>query len=766
MQELPQSLKDLVHASVEVLGVAIKEEFGDKFYLKVERTRQGLKGLRDLPSEKKMEHFNRLLKDLSKCSPKELTQLNRSFALMLELINTCESVYRCQSMGDSEIPQFESKPKGMIFVFTAHPTEARTQEVLEYFKHIHKLLLKQGMQAQGQLKYYLRILLGIPLANHGRPQVVDEARNIFGHVLNKPIIDEQIHLHRKGVEVYFRTWVGGDKDGHPLVNEKTMRESLQESRLKLLQWALSKIDNLKDDWEIAGLKTFYQSLVTIEKELNSIRKIRKKDGIKIAKIRKTLFSLEKKVQKRFDGTPVNLKDLTDLFWLYPALVMPLEIREESDLVIQAHEKTSMAIVKMLKFLNDVSEGYDAKWYARGFILSMCETSEGLISAFKLAKKYLKHSMIPVVPLFENEKGLSNGVSILQGAYEYSGFLKDHRKKWNQRFEVMVGYSDSSKENGLLPGKLLISNALKKIDEYIYSQKLTPVFFHGSGGSVARGGGSIKEQTQWMPNSALSIYKATIQGEMVARQFSQDKIVRSQILKLLDQWQVQKNSNQSKYEQSKVVSVFSEKIKDSYRFLIQDELFIKLVEEATPYNYLSELRIGSRPSKRAASKDRSFSLRAIPWILCWTQTRLFLPNWWGVGSSFASLSLEDQQKLKKDYQHSALLQSYVKALGFTFEKMDMSIWRTYLNHSKLAQNDKNVIDERIQTELELTKKFFAFMTENKEWLWFRPWLSESIYYRSSFIHLLNMIQLEALRRKNYQLLRETVTGISCGMLTTG
>src|SRR5690606_5052333 len=104
----------------------------------------------------------------------------------------------------------------------------------------------------------------------------------------------------------------------------------------------------------------------------------------------------------------------------------------------------------------------------------------------------------------------------------------HQKVWSGRFETMVGYSDSSKESGVFPSRWMIRRALVAIDEFLQRQNLTPVFFHGSGGSVERGGGSIKEQTQWWPKSAVEIFKATTQGEMVARNFSSPLILRSQV----------------------------------------------------------------------------------------------------------------------------------------------------------------------------------------------------------------------------------------------
>ena len=113
-----------------------------------------------------------------------------------------------------------------------------------------------------------------------------------------------------------------------------------------------------------------------------------------------------------------------------------------------------------------------------------------------------------------------------------------------------------------------------------------------------------------------------------------------------------------------------------------------------------------------------------------------------------------------------MQSYMKNLGFTLVKVEMGVWNFHLDHSKLSDEDKARWRKEITKEFELSVKFFHEISGEKNFTWFRPWLSESIYFRSSMIHPLNVIQKLALERKDNILLRETVTGIACGMLTTG
>jgi phosphoenolpyruvate carboxylase len=389
------------------------------------------------------------------------------------------------------------------------------------------------------------------------------------------------------------------------------------------------------------------------------------------------------------------------------------------------------------------------------------TSEDYLAAVNITIRELGSLGLPIVPLFENEKGLLHSRDILTGAMKKYPLVKLHKDKWGSRFEVMVGYSDSSKENGVLPSRLMVEQALFELEEFLKSHKLTPVFFHGSGGSTSRGGGTVQEQIAWWPQSALDIFKVTIQGEMVQRNFTNHLIMRSQVGKIVETYPLIKPKKEKEHKDLKI---FAAKIQEHYRSLVSDPSFQELTGAATPYNYLDLLRIGSRPSKRA--DPGKFSLRAIPWILCWTQTRLLLPMWWGIGPAWASMSDTQKKEIQKVFSSSPLLQSYVKNLGFTFAKIELGVWDFHLEESILSDQDKMKWRKTIHGELKLAADFFHDITGEKNFTWFRPWLGESIFFRSSMIHPLNVIQKIALDRQDNVLLRETVTGIACGMLTTG
>jgi phosphoenolpyruvate carboxylase len=206
--------------------------------------------------------------------------------------------------------------------------------------------------------------------------------------------------------------------------------------------------------------------------------------------------------------------------------------------------------------------------------------------------------------------------------------------------------------------------------------------------------------------------------------------------------------------------FEERLKNPY--------FLHLVASTTLYPFLDSLRIGSRPSKRNKNKDpyqiQLSQLRAIPWVLCWTQARVLVPNWLGFSDTWKQLSSTEKKLYKKEIMHQPLLATQTKLLAFSLAKIDFGPWLSQL----VDNNRKELVDEAwlLLKEFYETKKILEELFGKKDLLWFRPWLKESIYLRSSMIHPLSLLQNIALEKNEEALLRVTVTGIASGMLTTG
>jgi phosphoenolpyruvate carboxylase len=776
-QKLPKELRSLVSWSVGLLGQSIKLTHGTSFFQLMEQSRENLRSHwsgHHLDWRDDLKTLRKQWKVLDSLSPEERRSFAHCNTCMLELINRCEAAYRSYRLGQSCEKIKSKKDHSIVFVLTAHPTEARGPDFLSVFAQISFLLedsLVRGDRAhETQILHLLQLIMYVPLTRNEKPEVADEAKNIYDFALKSEIISLLIRVRQQGTNVMLRTWAGGDKDGHPGVNESTMIESLNMSRNLLLDDMTRRLESI--DFEISVMKKLSSrdqlltELKTLHQHINQLRRIVKDDGKQLAQFRHGLTQFKDIYTEKTGLYPKPLQDLLDLFWLFPALVLPLEIREDSSLVAESlNAPQDYAIGRMLSLLGEISRGNEPKWYVRGFVLSMCENTNDIINGILLTEKTLGEQSLPVVPLFETEKALSQGHQMLTDLYKCRPqIIGLHQKKWGGRFEVMLGYSDSSKESGVFPSRLLISQAMVKIDKAIKDQGLTPIFFHGSGGSVERGGGSIQEQTQWWPRSSIKTFKATYQGEVVARTFATPNIFAGTISKITQQWR-RKHSQTDSKEIINSLTQFSQGIQSSYRQAVQDPQFLEVVERSSPYMFLSHLNIGSRPAKRS-SKLEVGGLRAIPWILCWTQTRVLFPTWWGVGRTWKSLDKKQKEQLRKAYASSNLFISFVKSLGFTLEKVELAVWRLYLEESSLPKELVESIFNQFLEEFELALKFHRQLTGKKNLLWHKPWLQESIQLRSPMIHPLNILQIMAVRDNDPLLLRKTVTGISCGMMTTG
>jgi len=444
--------------------------------------------------------------------------------------------------------------------------------------------------------------------------------------------------------------------------------------------------------------------------------------------------------------------------------VPLELREDSSMLMSDPSGDTLAIGRMLDRLGEYSKGEDPCWYARGMIISMAQSVEHIRVTAKMILRHVGNSKIPVVPLFEQKQALDSGATIITELLRDKKVKKIVKEQWGNKVEVMVGYSDSAKESGVIASRLAVIDAINAIDQACKKSGVIPVFFHGSGGSIDRGGGAIRDQMAGWPRSALNIYKATVQGEMVERTFASPEILESQLTQICENT-IPGAEKKDVRKKNPSLEKFASLVKVHYQEQITSPLFLKMVEFATPYSFLSALKIGSRPTKRAGTLSVA-GLRAIPWVLCWTQTRVLFPTWWGTGTAWKEMGTTDKIALKKAFLTHPVFRSYIHALGFTLAKIELPIFEFYIRQSKLTQNEKEYFIRSFDEALVASKKFFKEITGENDPLWYRPWLAESIGLRASMIHPLNLLEILSHQDQDLPLLRISVTGIASGMLTTG
>lgn len=782
-EQTSADLRELVKISVHLLGRVIEDSVGTQLYRRIESIRKKMAGLRDKNEKETLAALRSALSRMERMSVSERRVVARAFTLMLELINTCENAYRSYRLAQHAQEQRgqkkdsvakdkpEEKPSAIIYVLTAHPTEARAPENIAVFHLIQRQLVsalekKRSMkQVETEVRHLLELAWRTLVVRERTPAVSDEAEHVYSTLLERSTLDSLLEASHEIVPVYVRSWVGGDKDGHPGVNESIMQKSLSLSRSHLIEYAQAQLGDVLRTLQLLRLKPLQSELSHISRSLRGFRKVRNGDGARMTALRRHLNRVFDGYKREFGLLHPGLRQLRRLMHVFPAFVVPLELRESSDVLLSDQTgRSRLTIDRMLEALARLSRGGDPRWYARGFIVSMTSSLEHLQVADRKVRRAFGRAKIPVIPLFEEADALNRAPEIVRQWLQDPRMGRDVREEWAGDCEMMLGYSDSAKETGVLASRLGIAEAMHRLERLCRSEHVQPVFFQGSGGSVDRGGGSVQDQTAWWPHSALKIYKVTLQGEMVERSLASPEITRGQITRIA------RSAGESLARPSRpphlaAIRDFAASVASAYKEMVSDPEFLELVEKATPYSDLGELRFGSRPVRRAERLSVK-GLRAIPWVLCWTQTRVLFPTWWGVGLSWRKSDQDTRKALRQAFAEEPVFASYLRALGFTLAKVELMVWRIYLERSGL---DRKLVDRYFRSfeqEFASVLEMVRFISGEADLFWFRHWLGASIRLRSPMIHPLNLLQILALKEKDFALLRLTVSGISSGMLTTG
>lgn len=770
---LSPRLRHLVNESVALLGAVLKSKLGTKAYQRIEQVRRRMAHLRRSSLENASSTLEAQFQILKKLTPREQFEFAQSFALMLELMNTCENAYRSREIKKRVLQGKFHQPESVVYVLTAHPTEARSPHNIRVFQEILKILTKVFEREDTALKkeekellsHWLEVAWSTSMVRTKKPRVHDEAAHIYSTLLREESLEPLLKAHRELAPIFVHTWVGGDKDGHPGVDEKVFLESLQLSRHQLYLFVRRRLKRVAEILKGVQEEKLQAQLQDISDHLNDLEKIKVGDGRRVLKFKSLWIEFIESYLKLIGHIHPDLRDLEQLFEMFPALVVPLEFRESSEVLMSSPQGRGLAITRMLKELARISRGGDPRWYVRALIVSMAENILHMRTAGQFVKSALGEIYLPIVPLFEQAEAQDLSVSVVNEMLKDKILSRALKTHWKNSLEVMLGYSDSSKERGVLPSRLKVAETMFALDRFCKKKKIKPVFFQGAGGSVDRGGGSIEEQTSWWSSSALKNYKVTIQGEMVERSLANAEITWGQLEQIAF---YAGNWSQARHRTLPVcpfVDQFAERVAGHYQNKVASPEFLNMVEKATPYSFLNLIKIGSRPTKRSQKLSVS-GLRAIPWILCWTQTRILFPVWWGVGSSWEEATARERKALIRSYKKHPVFGVFVKALGFTLAKVELPIWKIYLEQSSLSKEDKERAWKEFTEEYQKSLRCARALMGHKELLSWRPWLGESIRLRSPMVHPLNLLQVIAMQRRDADLMRVTVAGISSGMMTTG
>ena len=348
-------------------------------------------------------------------------------------------------------------------------------------------------------------------------------------------------------------------------------------------------------------------------------------------------------------------------------------------------------------------------------------------------------------------------------------------------EIMIGYSDSNKDVGYLASSWELQEAQATLAAALDEQGVPFVFFHGRGGSIGRGGGPTNIAILSLPpNTVKGRIKITEQGEVISARYATTQIAHRELELAMEAILVRSTDAASKWDPAKrarsntAMQAMADRSAEVYRGLVYgDPDFVTFFYEATPINAISRLQLGSRPAKRTTS-NRIQDLRAIPWVFSWTQARIILPGWYGLGSALAygeeQFGLDLLQTMEEGW---IFFRATLSNAELALAKADLDIAELYV---RLVADD--VIRERIWSQLkaeyELTERMILRVTKQERLLDRDPVLQRSIDRRNPYVDPLSFIQVELLKRLRedpendeiVETLHLAVNGIAGGLKNTG
>lgn len=431
-----------------------------------------------------------------------------------------------------------------------------------------------------------------------------------------------------------------------------------------------------------------------------------------------------------------------------------------------------------------------------YLISMTEAASDILEVMVFAKEvglFRQESdgsvvcTLQAVPLFETIDDLHAAPGIMRQLFEMPVYRKAVEARGNMH-EIMLGYSDSNKDGGVVTANWELRVALNEITATGKEYDVKLKFFHGRGGALGRGGMPLNRSILAQPPHTIGAgIKITEQGEVLSSRYSmQDIAYRS-----LEQatWALITAARLAKYPEQEaaaeaqwdeIARSISETALKKYQDLIfREPDFFTFFKESTPLPEVGELNIGSRPSKRKNS-DRFEDLRAIPWVFAWTQSRYLLPAWYAAGTAIQEYVNNDSAKLdtlKEMYENFPFFRSLIDNLQMALAKADLLIAKEYAGMIK----DKDLSDRifvQVEEEYELTSKLILQITGQNEILDNVPVIQESIRLRNPYVDPLSYMQVRLLSElrelrangeDDQELLREvllTINGIAAGMRNTG
>ena len=639
--------------------------------------------------------------------------------------------------------------------------------------------------------------------------------------------------------LYFGSWIGGDRDGNPFVTATCTRDALRMARHLIIDHYVAEVTHL-----VGQLSMSVRRIGTSEGLVQRVHEYEKSLGEEhsrwkriteaelyrhfldfiAARLRYSRDSSTHahayKSEREFEGDLLLVREslcanrgerLVRLL-IDPLLrsvrtfgfhLHALDIRQHSRVLSQAVSDLASGVVagenrrnlpapsaELVDTFRAIAElkKTNAPQAIRNFIISDTRTEEDVLNVVRLAevcgvsvaRRGDDPGFMPV-PLFESIESLRAASEVMKRLWNSRDY-QPALESWGRTQEVMLGYSDSNKDGGMLTSTWELHKAQHELHQAAREHRVNLRLFHGRGGTVGRGGGPTHAAILAQPPGDFSgEIRITEQGEVLTWKYS-DMVLAEWNLEIMIAacLEVLVRPNRPVPEAAlrwdDAMETMSREAFGFYREqLAENPEVLEYFEQATPVNELEHARIGSRPARRSESR-RLEDLRAIPWVFGWMQSRHAVPAWFGVGFAlerFAARGLEHEQLLKEMMEGFPLFSSLVRNVEIAMAKADMTIAHLYAGLVADA-GLRNRVYGLLAEEFERTRRVILSVTGQSELLEKNPVLFRSIRLRNPYVDPMSLVQVDLLRRKRSghasssldYAIGATMNGIAAGLHNTG
>ena len=428
-----------------------------------------------------------------------------------------------------------------------------------------------------------------------------------------------------------------------------------------------------------------------------------------------------------------------------------------------------------------------EWSPRAFgsyVISMTHAVSHVLEVLLLSKEAGLWKMedgkvsspIDVVPLFETIEDLDLADALLTGMFEHPVY-RQHLKHRNSLQEIMLGYSDSNKDGGYWMANWALHKAQAHIGKLCKDAGIDLRLFHGRGGTVGRGGGRAGQAIIAMPRIIHNgRIRFTEQGEVISFRYALPAIAHRHLEQIVRAMLIAPLRVADEKEDAAIMERIADVSMKAYRSLIHDPDFWPWYASSTPIEQISRLPIASRPVSRGSVHKVDFGdLRAIPWVFAWTQTRYIIPGWYGAGEGFEDILKEHSSDLQRMYKEWPFFQAVLNSAQREMARTRLDIASEYLTLASDPEAGKR-INERIVKDYKKAEAAILEITGYESLYGHVPVFKKSVELRNPYSDVLNLLQVELIRRSRSNLesdkerlvhaLLLSVNGIAAAMQSTG